>query len=170
MKQRERSWGSIFWALSITLVTAQVALSFFFYTPRVQVLTDLGWLIFIPSIILGWLPIFVLRKKGGVEKGKSYVETQTLVDSGPYALVRHPQYLSWMLLNVALILVSQHWLILVVGLVSLVSVYGVVVTSDRDLVAKFGDDYKRYMEKVPRLNIVLGMVRFLQRSKEGQPS
>jgi len=31
---------------------------------------------------------------------------------------------------------------------------------------KFGDDYKRYMQKVPRMNFMLGIIRLLRRKKE----
>jgi hypothetical protein len=33
--------------------------------------------------------------------------------------------------------------------------------------AKFGDDHRRYMQRVPRLNIVAGVIRLLRRGKVG---
>ena len=38
--------------------------------------------------------------------------------------------------------------------------------AEENLIVKFGDDYKRYMEKVPRMNFILGIIRLLRRKKE----
>jgi len=46
------------------------------------------------------------KAKGGVAKGKSYIETTRLVDSSLYAIVRHPQYVAGMLFNLAMMLVA----------------------------------------------------------------
>lgn len=33
-------------------------------------------------------------------------------------------------------------------------------------IEKFGDDYKRYMQKVPRMNLLLGVTRLVRRKSE----
>ncbi len=95
--------------------------------------------------------------------GESYIKTTVLVDSGIYAIVRHPQYLAGMLLSLALILVSQHWIMVVIGVAAMGLNYAIAVRADQDLIEKFGDDYQRYMQQVPRMNFLLGMVRLLRR-------
>ena len=40
------------------------------------------------------------------------------------------------------------------------------VKEEERLLVKFGDGYKRYMQKVPRMNFILGIIRLLQRKKE----
>jgi protein-S-isoprenylcysteine O-methyltransferase Ste14 len=80
--------------------------------------------------------------------------------------VRHPQYLSFILLSIFLILLAQHWLITVIGIAAMLMVYaGIVPQADRANLEKFGDDYKSYMQKVPRLNFVVGVIRLLQRRR-----
>jgi protein-S-isoprenylcysteine O-methyltransferase Ste14 len=106
------------------------------------------------------------RKKGGVSKGKSYIQTTVLVDSGIYAVVRHPQYLSFILLSLALLLLAQHWLITWFGIVAMALVYiGILPDADQDGIKRFGDDYKRYMQRVPRLNFVTGIIRLIRCGK-----
>ena len=37
---------------------------------------------------------------------------------------------------------------------------------DGELVGKFGNGYREYMARVPRVNIILGVVRYVQRKGE----
>jgi protein-S-isoprenylcysteine O-methyltransferase Ste14 len=86
------------------------------------------------------------------------------VDSGVYTIVRHPQYTGLFLFNLALILISQHWVVTVIGVVSMVLTYISMVQEEHGLLQKFGNEYKEYMERVPRMNVVLGVIRALKRS------
>jgi protein-S-isoprenylcysteine O-methyltransferase Ste14 len=144
---------------------AQIVLAFFFNIPGIQGLRYFGWVVLALSAAFGWMPIFAFRKKGGVVKGKSYVHTTVLVDSGIYAVVRHPQFLAGALINLALMLITQHWLIVIIGAVSMVLIYVTAVKADQYLIGKFGDDYKRYMQRVPRMNVFAGLTR-LARCRE----
>ena len=112
--------------------------------------------------LFGWLPILTLRRKGGVAKGKSYVHTTALVESGLYAVVRHPQMgTAWLLMCLALILIAQHWSSLALGIPTMALVYLDLLKADERLVEKFGDAYRRYIERVPRVNFVAGVVRLV---------
>ena len=148
-----------------SLLIAQILLVFVFgmnNNAGFQVLRFVGWIVWALSVILGWLPIFILKRKGGVEKGRSYVHTSNLVNTGLYAIVRHPQYTAGILFSLALILVSQTWLIAAIGLVCMLLMYWDILNADKYEIQKFGDEYKRYMEKVPGTNILLGIVRILR--------
>ena len=92
------------------LFVVQYILAFFVYKlPGLPILQWLGWGIWIISVIFGIAPIFILRNRGGVAKGQSYVKTTELVDTSLYAIVRHPQYLAGMLFSIAMMLLAQHW-------------------------------------------------------------
>jgi protein-S-isoprenylcysteine O-methyltransferase Ste14 len=91
--------------------------------------------------------------------------TTVLVESGPYGIVRHPQFLGVTLMACAAILVSQHWFFVLTGAPLIASMSTWIQEAEKHLLAKFGDDYRRYMEKVPGLNLVLGIIRQLQRGK-----
>ncbi len=141
---------------------AQIVLAFFFNIPGIQGLRYFGWAVLALSAVLGWVPIIAFRKKGGVAKGKAYVHTTILVDSGIYAVVRHPQFLAIALVNLALMFITQHWLIVVLGAASMVLIYLTTIKADQHLIEKFGDEYQRYMQKVPRMNIFAGLARRAQ--------
>lgn len=127
-------------------------------------LRNAGWLVMTLSAVFGWLPIYTLRRKGGVPEGKSYVHTTALVDTGIYGIVRHPQYLAGVLVSVALPLITQHWLVAVLGVVAIVVYYVDAGQEDQRCIDKFGDSYRGYMESVPQMNFVLGIARAMRRS------
>jgi protein-S-isoprenylcysteine O-methyltransferase Ste14 len=110
------------------------------------------------------LPILVLRKQGGVAKGQSYIRTTVLVDTGLYAVVRHPQNgTAWLLINLGILLIAQHWSSLVLGLASMALVYLDTFKADQRCIEKFGPAYIEYMQRVPKVSVVLGLVRLALR-------
>jgi len=118
------------------------------------------WLI---AMVLLFLPIITLSRKGKVPEKRSYVETEVLVDSGLYAIVRHPQYLGWILMYVVVFLFNPRWEIAVVGMAGMVCMFLVVKQEEGLLIEKFGERYVLYIQSVPGLNPFLGIVRLMRR-------
>ena len=114
------------------------------------------------GIVFGMLPVMEFRKKGGVKKGKSYIYTTKLVDTGIYSIVRHPQYVIFILWAIAGMLLFQHWIIIILGIPIIPLTYIDLIRADKDSIEKFGDDYKAYMKRVPRGNFLLGIIRLLR--------
>jgi protein-S-isoprenylcysteine O-methyltransferase Ste14 len=156
--------GAIY--IASILIVVQYYLAFFVYKmPGLKALHWVGWGIWVISLIFGIAPIFILRNRGGVAKGHSYVKTTKLVESSVYAIVRHPQYVAGILLNLALILLAQHWVIFLVGVISTILMYIDIQAADREGVEKFGEAYRQYMKRVPQVNFLLGILRVIQKSK-----
>jgi protein-S-isoprenylcysteine O-methyltransferase Ste14 len=151
------------WIWSALLIL-QVILAFFVFTdPKIQALHIAGWAIWALGTVFAILPIFTLRRKGGVPEGKSYMETTALVDTGLYAIVRHPQGgTAGILLSLALALIGQHWLLAVLAVVGMALIYVDTFNADQACIEKFGQEYVRYMRRVPRVNFVTGIVRLLE--------
>lgn len=118
--------------------------------------------------IFGMLPVMEFRKKGGVKRGKSYIHTTKLVDTGIYSIVRHPQYVTFILWAIAGMLLFQHWVIIILGILIIPLTYIDLIRADKDSIEKFGDDYKTYMKRVPRANFLLGIIRLLRWSHRGR--
>ena len=166
MNQWKRFIWPFIWGAWSVLIVLQIILSFFLHNQTgLPILRHVGWITLTVSAVFGWLPIFAFRKKGGVSKGRSYIQTTVLVDSGIYAVVRHPQSLAGILLSLALNLITQHWFIATIGVVAMVLNYLIALKADQELIEKFGDDYRRYMQKVPRMNFLLGLMRLLRHRK-----
>ena len=145
------------------LIIAQIVLFIIFFNyGKILPLKYIGYFCWVLSAIFGWLPIYELKKEGKVLKGKSYVHTTELVTSGVYSIVRHPQFLAGILLSLAFILISQHWSILILGIPVITILYKDMFNADKSGIKKFGDDYKRYMERVPRMNFFAGLIQLIK--------
>ena len=81
------------------------------------------------------LAIFEFRKKGGVKKGKSYIHTTKLVDTGIYSIIRHPQYVTFILWAIAGMLLFQHWIVILFGLQCLI-ISSIIVISLWSIIIK----------------------------------
>ena len=161
------------WLLSSvagTLTVLQLGLCVFRSNPEgLALVRYVGYVLWAASAVFGIVPVFTLRRRGGVPEGQSYMKTTTLVTTGVYSLVRHPQGgLAWLLMNLAAMLVGQTWPIAVLGSLSMPLVYLDTKKTDQYCIEKFGDEYKRYIETVPRVNFVAGIVRLARRGKNNK--
>ena len=103
------------------------------------------------GMIAGSLLIWTLRSLG-----KNLTDTvvtrneHTLVTTGPYRWVRHPFYTSTCLAVLANSIVAANWFLFVTG--ALVFMLLIIRTrkEEANLIARFGDDYVKYMKKTGR--------------------
>ena len=153
--------------IASVLTIAQIILAFFLQGVGQETIKWVGWICVWVGGIFGVLPVITFRLKGGVPKGKSYTATTILVDSGIYAIVRHPQNgTAWLLINLGIMLIAQHWSNVVLELVSMIFVYADTFKADQYCIEKFGDAYVRYIKKVPRVNFLVGIVRYFRSGKK----
>jgi len=161
------SWkrDPLLWPCSVLMFLPIIMVFVFYNYYGLDFLVYAGWILLVFSVVIIFMAGGEFRKRGGAPKGKSVVHTTVLVDSGVYAVVRHPQYLGFMLFVLSLVLMSQHWLSVFSGVMGSALFYKDVLREEQMSIEKFGDNYKRYMERVPRMNFLAGIIRLLQRRK-----
>ncbi len=125
----------------------------------------LGTVALILSTVLIISPFYLLKRFGGVEPGNKYFETTKVVDRGVYGVVRHPQYLGYMLLVSGFALRSQDLWAVALALCAIALFYVQIRREERFLIGQLGADYESYLGVVPRLNLVSGLVRYLRRTR-----
>jgi len=137
-----------------------LVLAYFYYNHlRLDAVANIGWLVLMLSGVFGWLPIITFKKRGEVPSKKSYIHTTVLVDSGIYSVVRHPQYLAGVLISLALVLITQHWMSTILFITVAAGFHWDSLRADRQLIKKFGGEYEAYMEKVSGMNPLKGILR-----------
>lgn len=83
-------------------------------------------------------------------------EQHTLVSHGPYRWIRHPLYSSAALMVAALSVIAANWFLFVTGVMVLGALVLRTRTEEANLVARFGDSYRRYMDRTGRFLPKLG--------------
>ena len=166
--QVKSSWkdfvpSMIYWPIII----AQMILVFFTYNFfHLNFLNWIGWGLFGFFILFGGFPRQTFRKYGEIEKGKSHIYTTKLVDKGIYAFIRHPYWLSWILISISLTLISQHWIMVILGIPTWIVIYLETYLLDIRLIKKFGENYEEYRKQIPRLNLILGIIKYLRKAQK----
>ena len=123
----------------------------------------IGWVVWAFGMVLVMAPIVMFPRRGGVPRGTSFTNTTRLVDTGIYAVVRHPQYTGGIYaIFITTFLWYPHWLFGVLGVIGILVIYMGCREEDQRLVEKFGDDYTAYMKRVPGMNIFSGLVLWLR--------
>jgi protein-S-isoprenylcysteine O-methyltransferase Ste14 len=146
----------------------QIAVSSIYYNHMgVGIAVTLGWLTMIASIVVASMGWQELKKMGQAPEGSSPLYPTELVDTGIYSVVRHPQYLGFLMFIPAFVLLSQHWLSAAFGVSWGLLFYRDVVKEEQGNIAKFGGEYLRYMDRVPRMNPFAGALRLLKGEKGG---
>ncbi len=170
MSSKSSSWMDF---IPVTLVSIlfilQIIIGIYLLSKisQIQILAYLGVGLYVfAGLVFGGLPVIEFRKKGRVEKGKSYIHTTQLVETGIYSIVRHPQYVTFILWAIAGILLFQHWIVVLLGIPIVLMTYIDLLKADKDAIVKFGDNYKTYMKKVPRANFLLGIINYLRFKKK----
>ena len=108
-------------------------------------------------------PLIYFKLKGNVSKGKAYVHTNKIVTTGLYSIVRHVQYTGGILsIFIATPLLYPHWIFVFLGIPGIWLTYLDSKREDKLLIEKFGGEYRRYIDKVPGVNIVVGVIRKLK--------
>lgn len=145
--------------LATLLTLSTMALSLLLEGQGGSPIRYLAPLLGLSGLLLAFWPIFTLRKYGGGQPGESYMEATVVVDRGLFAVVRHPQYLGYMCLNLTFMLLSSHWAIFLTGFCAIVLLALFAGQEETGLIEKFGEAYRDYIERVPRFNIIRGVVR-----------
>jgi protein-S-isoprenylcysteine O-methyltransferase Ste14 len=122
------------------------------------------------AMVFVFPPFYLLWKHGRREDSENYMETGAVVDRGPYAIVRHPQYLGYMLLSSGFALLSQHRLVSGLSIMALSSLYLQALAEEEYCLAQLGEPYEHYLHRVPRFNMVRGIMRVLRRAKARRES
>lgn len=132
------------------IIISSILLSVF----RVAVLPDWAYFLGIALMLIG----VAVRQWAIAVLGQYFTHVmgvqkdQTVVQTGPYCLIRHPSYTGILLIQVGFALVFQSWIAAIVAAISFGLVYGYrMLTEEKFLVKELGDKYMEYMKRTKRI-------------------
>jgi protein-S-isoprenylcysteine O-methyltransferase Ste14 len=77
--------------------------------------------------------------------------TETIVTTGIYLIVRHPQYLGGLLAHLGMVLLLSALYSLLITPLIVIVVYAISRKEEKELIKEFGKEYENYKKKVPML-------------------
>ena len=79
-------------------------------------------------------------------------EQHKLICAGPYAMVRHPMYTSFLLMAVGQAFLLSNWVAGLAGLIGFAALFFLRVDKEeRMMLENFGPEYRAYMERTKRI-------------------
>jgi len=125
------------------------------------VLTDLGthWpLVPLAVALMASCVWIALRRRkhltnrilAGVPQLSSDPDDSVLLTDGIYAQIRNPRYVEVVLGTLAYAVFANYVGSYLVAFATIPGVHLIVLLEERELLERFGDEYRRYMERVPR--------------------
>jgi len=132
----------------LALISITLFPTIFFRQSRRGTLDGLMEVSGIVLILLGQL----FRTSARGYKSENSSQGLTLVQGGPYSLVRNPMYLGILLIGLGVVLVLFKWWVIVVFLAIFISRYiSLIFKEEKKLLKIFSGEYQNYMQHVPRL-------------------
>ncbi len=115
-----------------------------------------AWSVALGTIIFA-LALWVFRRSHK-ELGRNWSitleirEKHKLVCTGPYALVRHPMYTSFLLMGLGQAFLLSNWVASLAGLIGFAILFFLRVNKEeRMMLENFGPQYRTYMERTKRI-------------------
>jgi protein-S-isoprenylcysteine O-methyltransferase Ste14 len=105
----------------------------------------ISWILLILSIYVVSTGYLLLIKKG--KPDSNFENTSLLVKSGIYAFIRHPLYLSILLLGTGVMLKNPGSVQIIIGTVNIIAVYITAKLEEQEMIIKFGNEYRIYMQQ-----------------------
>jgi protein-S-isoprenylcysteine O-methyltransferase Ste14 len=106
----------------------------------------LSWILLFLSIYFA-LAGFLLLKKIGKPQGGNFENTSVIVKTGLYRYIRHPLYLSLLLLGTGIMLKNPALPQTIAGSVNLLAIWFTARIEEKEMLARFGNNYKEYMKE-----------------------
>ena len=129
-------------AIAGLVATATIISSVVFGAGSVRSLRVVGAGIGLAALVFAFVPILLLVRRGSPIEGKSYLHTTTLVDSGLYGVVRHPQYLAYILFMLTFGLFAQRVFVTVLASLASGLLYLNAILEEHDCAEKLGQGYQ----------------------------
>lgn len=160
-------WGILCFLPSITQFAGIEALSFLLALHVVEFPPVVVWIAV--ALAIAGIPLQITERLRVNEGGcKDEHHTVVLVKEGPFKVVRHPEYAFHICLSILIPLafspVIRYTALSITAAILVIVSYTILARREEAFnTAKWGDQYKRYMDEVPRFNIIRGLWRLLFR-------
>lgn len=164
-EEKGKKIGKIYGTISGTLEF--IILMGLWFSPQpmfiIPILSNLGITIVIYSVSLlnlivglpligigAWFGIAGVRATG-LELAETHSCPTKILVTGVYSIVRHPQYVGWILAHIGISMLLSVWYSMLFTPVLLIVIYFISRKEEAELLKEFGQEYVEYQKEVPML-------------------
>jgi protein-S-isoprenylcysteine O-methyltransferase Ste14 len=104
-----------------------------------------SWLMLTLSVFYAVIAFVLFQLHG--KPGRNFENTTKLVTTGLYHYIRHPMYTSLLILGVGMFLKSISWQSIILLIIIIIALYITCKVEEKEMLKKFGDEYKAYISK-----------------------
>jgi len=133
-----------FFGFESIFILAMLNLKVWFHDPF-TLFQIISWILLVLSAWMGIAGFVVLKRKG--KSGRDFEATTVLVKSNIYKYIRHPLYLSLILLGTGIMMKDPGLMQLILGAVNLVALYFTSRIEETEMIERFGVEYSLYMKE-----------------------
>jgi len=152
---RKRMVGEIYEACGLGLYFTQIFWSQWGLMLNIQALRVIGFILFVPAAFFVGASFVTLKAKG--KPTDSWESTISFINSGVYRVTRHPMFLGTAIWSFALVLVIQSLISAILASVAIFCFWMASKKEEEFNLTKFGDEYRKYLDSVPRWNFIRGI-------------
>jgi protein-S-isoprenylcysteine O-methyltransferase Ste14 len=134
---------SRFFAFESDFILVLLNIKVWFVNPF-SLLQITSWILLILSAYIAIAGFLLLKRKG--KPDSNFENTSILVKSGIFKYIRHPLYLSVFLMGTGVMLKDAGLFQLALGFINMIAVYITARIEEKEMLAKFGDEYQEYMK------------------------
>ena len=102
-----------------------------------------SWLLLVGSAIFAIVGFSLLFNRGKATGG--FENTTQLITSGIYRYIRHPLYLSLILLGFGVMLKHPGVLQWILSIINIIAMYMTAKIEEKEMITRFGEEYRQYM-------------------------
>jgi protein-S-isoprenylcysteine O-methyltransferase Ste14 len=152
---RKRMVGETYEAFGLGLYFTQIFWSQYWMKLDIQTLRVIGFSLFIPALLFVAASFATLKAKG--KPTDSWESTTSFVQNGVYRVTRHPMFFGTAIWSFALVLVIQSLISVILALIAIFCFWMASKKEEEFNLTKFGNEYRKYLDTVPRWNFIKGM-------------
>ena len=104
-----------------------------------------SWLLLLSSLFMALVGFGLLARRGKADG--SFENTTELISTGIYRYIRHPLYLSLILLGTGAMMKNPGLLQCILGSVNAIAIYLTAKVEEKEMHSRFGDKYLDYRKK-----------------------
>ena len=143
---REKRFHGIWRFFSFESILLLVILNYrIWFTRPFSVNQIISWLFLILSLLMALIGFGLLRSKG--KAAGTFENTTRLITSGIYRYIRHPLYLSLLLLGTGAMMKDPGLIQCLIGGINAIAVYLTARAEEGEMIQRFGDQYMQYKRK-----------------------